>query len=118
MALTSTGYLPTTAGTSGSANWYTSANSTGNAVTTIIVCNVNAYNPSTPTANTANFSLYAVPSGSTPGLTNLIVNQLPITAGETLSLDQEKIVLASGDSLVAISSVVSTLVMTISTLAV
>jgi hypothetical protein len=116
MALTSTGYLPTTAGSSGASNWYTSTGS--NAVTTIIVCNVNAFNPVTPTANTANFTLYAVPSGGTPGLTNLIVNQLPITAGETLSLDQEKIVLGNGDSLVAISSVATTLVMTLSTLAV
>jgi hypothetical protein len=59
-----------------------------------------------------------VPSGGTPGPTNLIANQLPITAGETLSLDQEKIVLGNGDSLVAISSVATTLVMTLSTLAV
>lgn len=116
MALTSTGYLPTTAGSSGAANWYTSSGS--NAVTTIIICNVSAFDPANPTANTSNFSLYAVPSGGTPGLTTLIVNQIPITAGETLSLDQEKIVLGNGDSLVAISSVASKLVMTLSTLAV
>jgi hypothetical protein len=48
----------------------------------------------------------------------MIVNAIPITAGETLSLDQEKLVLANGDSLVAVSSVGTTLVMTLSTLAV
>ena len=69
-------------------------------------------------SRTTQETLYAVPSGGTAGLTTLIVNQIPITAGETLSLDQEKIVLGNGDSLVAISSVASKLVMTLSTLAV
>ena len=66
----------------------------------------------------ANNSLYAVASGQSAGNTNMIVNAIPITAGETLSLDQEKLVLANGDSLVAVSSVGTTLVMTLSTLAV
>jgi hypothetical protein len=46
------------------------------------------------------------------------VNAVPITAGETLSLDQEKLVLANGDMLYAKSSVATTLVMAISTLTV
>jgi hypothetical protein len=62
--------------------------------------------------------LYAVPSGQTLSSTNLIINAIPVTAGETLSLDQEKLVLGNGDTLVAKSDVGSTLVMTISTLAV
>ena len=95
--------------------------STGNnAVTSIIVCNVIEYNPATPTANTAYLSLYAVPNSAgyvgTPTNDNLIVNKLPITAGETLSLDQEKLVLGNNDTLVAKSSVGSTLSITISTL--
>ena len=48
----------------------------------------------------------------------MIVNAIPITAGETLSLDQEKLVLGNGDALIAKSDTGSTLVMTISTLAV
>jgi hypothetical protein len=46
------------------------------------------------------------------------MHAIPITAGETLSLDQEKLVLANGDTLVAKSDTANALVMTISTLAV
>jgi len=72
----------------------------------------------TPTLNTAKFTLYAVPNGQTLSNTNLIVNSIPLTAGETLSLDQEKLVLGNGDTLVAKSDTANALVMTISTLAV
>lgn len=110
MALTSTAIALT------NTTVYTSSGN--NAITTMIICNVNAFNPSSPTANTANFTLYAVPSGQSLSSTNLIVNAVPITAGETLSLDQEKLVLGNGDTLVAKSDTASALVMTISTLAV
>jgi hypothetical protein len=95
---------------------YTSSGS--NAITSMIICNLYEFNPANPTANTANLSLYAVPSGVTLTANHLIVNAVPITAGETLSLDQEKLVLANGDMLYAKSSVASTLVMAISTLTV
>ena len=95
---------------------YTSSGS--NAITSMIICNLYEFNPANPTANTANLSLYAVPSGATLTANHLIVNAVPITAGETLSLDQEKLVLANGDMLYAKSSVASTLVMAISTLTV
>lgn len=95
---------------------YTSSGS--NAITCMIFCNTNAFNPSSPNANIAYLTLYAVPNGSSLTSTNLIVNQVPITAGETLSLDQEKLVLSNGDILVAVSSAANSLVTTISTLAV
>jgi len=95
---------------------YTSSGS--NAITSMIICNLFAFDPANPTNNTANLSLYAVPSGITLTANHLIVNAIPITAGETLSLDQEKLVLANGDMLYAKSSVASTLVMAISTLTV
>jgi hypothetical protein len=95
---------------------YTSSGS--NAITSMIICNLFEFNPANPTANTANLSLYAVPAGVTLTANHLIVNAVPITAGETLSLDQEKLVLANGDMLYAKSSVASTLVMAISTLTV
>ena len=95
---------------------YTSSGS--NAITSMIICNLFAFDPANPTNNTANLSLYAVPAGATLTANHLIVNAIPITAGETLSLDQEKLVLANGDMLYAKSSVASTLVMAISTLAV
>lgn len=94
-----------------------------NAITSIIVCNLNPFDPLNPNNNTYYFTLYAVPFGELlppPGINVLpkhtIVNNIPITAGETLSLDQEKLVLTSGDLLVAISDVADQLSVTISTL--
>jgi hypothetical protein len=110
MALTSS-----TIGT-GNTTVYTSSGS--NAISTMIICNINPFVDATPTANTAKFTLYAVPSGQTLSNTNMIINAIPLTAGETLSLDQEKLVLANGDILVAKSDTAGALVMTISTLAV
>jgi hypothetical protein len=90
---------------------YTSSGSS-NAVTSIIVCNYGA--------SSSNFTLYAVPSAEVSGTTtsakHTLISALPIPAGETVSLDQEKLVLASGDTLIAIASVNSMLTFTISTL--
>jgi hypothetical protein len=110
MAITSAA-ITTTA-----ASVYTSTGS--NAITCIIVCNLFQFDAGNPALNATNFYLYAVSGGGTPADVNLIVNGLPITAGETLSLDQEKLVLENGDKLYAKADDGSTLVMTISTLAV
>jgi len=95
---------------------YTSTGS--NAITCIVICNLFQFDAGNPVLNTTNFYLWAVPGGGAPADVNLIVNGLPITAGETLSLDQEKLVLEDGDELYAQADDGSTLVMTISTLAV
>lgn len=95
---------------------YTSSGN--NAITTIIVCNTVTFNPATPTADESKLYLWAVPSGESPTNLNLIVNGLPIPAGETVSFDQEKMVLANGDKLVARSDSPANLVVTVSTLAV
>ena len=87
---------------------YTSSGN--NAITAMIVCNYGA--------TTSNLTLYAVPNGGSPGNLTTIVYQLPIVGGETLSLDQEKLVLSNGDTIVAVASVASMLSFTISTLAV
>ena len=106
--------------TSTAASVYTSSGD--NAITTVIVCNTSTYNPSNPTANQSLFYLYAVPSDTgsvgTPSNNNIIVNGLPIPAGETVSFDQEKMVLADFDSLWAKTDSASNLVVTVSTLAV
>jgi len=93
------------------------------AITSIIVCNKAIYNPSNPTAGLTNLYLYAVPAADVAGGVldkHLIVNGLPIPAGETVSLDQEKLVLDNGDALFAKSenALTANLVMTVSTLAV
>ncbi len=95
---------------------YTSSGN--NAITTIIVCNTSAFNPASPAANQSLLYMYAVPNGGTAGTSNLIVNGLPIPAGETVSFDQEKMVLANGDFIVAKTDSASNLVATVSTLAV
>lgn len=93
-----------------------------NAITTIIICNLNAFDSNNPTANTYTFSLYVVPASEVSGVTTLpkhtIVNAIPITAGETLSLDQEKLVLSDNDRLIGVSDLADQLAVTISTLVV
>lgn len=106
--------------TSTEASVYTSIGN--NAITTVIVCNTSTYNPSNPTANQSMVYLYAVPNDEgSVGIAsndNIIVNGLPIPAGETVSFDQEKMVLANNDSLWAKTDSASNLVVTVSTLAV
>jgi hypothetical protein len=105
-----------TAITSSETTIYTSSGN--NAITTIIICNTNTFNPASPTANQSLLYMYAVPNGGTAGTGNLIVNGLPVPAGETVSFDQEKIVLADGDFIVAKTDSLSNLTATVSTLAV
>lgn len=78
----------------------------GHAITCMIICNT--------TVDNAVVSIYAVPMGSTAGVANQIVNALPVPAGETVSLDQEKIVLSTGDSIWASSDISSKLTFTVS----
>lgn len=93
------------------------SSSGNNAITTIIVCNTHA-------SSTINLTLYAVPSGKTPSANpeTTIVNALAIPAGETVSFDQEKMVLGNGDQIDGIASIAYSagqgLVVTVSTLAV
>lgn len=111
MALTNTAITATSAA-SPTALYTSSGN---NAVTTLIVCNTH---PST----TINLTMYAVASGKTPSGNpeTTIVSVLPIVAGETVSFDQEKMVLGNGDQIDAIASVAYSagqgLVATVSTL--
>jgi hypothetical protein len=88
----------------------TLASGSGNrAITTVIVCNT--------TSGALDLTLYAVASGGSAGTGTMIVNALSIPAGDTVSFDQEKIVLTTGDALVGISSGLG-LTATVSTLAV
>lgn len=95
----------------------------GNAITTMIFCNTAPFNAADPTANQALLTVYAVPAiAGNPPTTgtaadgNMIINKLPIPAGETVSLDQEKMVLSDGDTIQAkaesanLTATISTLV--------
>lgn len=79
------------------------------AITTVIVCNT--------TGGDLPLTLYAVANGGAAGAGTMIVNALNVPAGDTVSFDQEKMVLSTGDSLVA-SSTGTGLTATVSTLAV
>jgi hypothetical protein len=93
--------------TASAAAIYTSSGA--NAITTIIVCN--------PTIAPIDLTMYAVPNTKSPATTgtdaNVIVYQLAIPAGDTISFDQEKMVLGNGDSIQALGD---GLVSTVSTL--
>ena len=94
---------------------YTSSGN--NAITTVIVCNTAVFDAGSPTSGQTSLYLYAVPSGTSPiTATQLIVNGLPIPAGETVTFDQERMVLSNGDTLVAKSDSPENLVVTVSTL--
>lgn len=81
---------------------YTSAGN--NAITTLIVSNVNPFNPASPAVGQSNLNLFIVPGGGTPNFSNLIVSALPLPAGETFTFDNEKLIMGNGDTLVATST--------------
>lgn len=87
---------------------YTSSGS--NAITTLIVSNVNPFNPASPTVGQSNLNLFIVPGGGTPNFSNLIVSALPLPAGETFTFDNEKIIMSNGDTLVATATAPSGIV--------
>lgn len=100
--------------TSSASAIYTSSGD--NAITTIIFCNTSTYVPATPTLNQSLLYVYAVPVSGTADSSTIIVNGLPIPAGETVSLDQEKMVLSTGQAIWAKTDSLSNITATISTL--
>ena len=95
---------------------YTSSGNT--AVTCIWVCNTAIYDPLNPTTGLTYLDLHFVKTGDGITTTNLIVNQLPVPAGETVTFDTEKIILDNGDRVIASSAAPANLVATVSTLGV
>ena len=102
----------------GTSNTELYASSGNTAVTCIWVCNTAAYDPNNPATGTTYLDLHFVKQGDGITTTNLIVNQLPVPAGETVTFDTEKIILDSGDKVVASSAAPANLVATISTISV
>jgi hypothetical protein len=62
----------------------------GNAITSMMICNYSGADDT--------ITVYAVPNTGSANDTTMIINALPIPAGETVSLDQEKLVLGTGDA--------------------
>ena len=87
-----------------------------NAVTTVMVCNKAVFDENNPTDGLTYLTLHLVATGAGVTDTNMIVNRLPVPAGETVTFDTEKIVLENGDRVVASSQSPYNLVATVSTL--
>ena len=68
---------------------------------TMIFCNTVPADPFNEDNNMAYLNLHLVKSGDTMTTTNMIVNSLPIPAGETVFFDTERIVLEIGDKVMA-----------------
>ena len=90
---------------------------TGNKmIATMIFCNTATPTGSNPDPNTTYLTIYLVANGSGgASTTNQIVNALMIPAGETVFFDTERIVLQSGDTIVAKSASPAVISCTIST---
>jgi hypothetical protein len=81
---------------------YSSTGST--AITTLIFCNTYTYDPANPATGTTTLTLHVIPSGGSRGPANMILNAMPIPAGETFTFDTEKVVLDNSDTVVALAS--------------
>jgi len=85
------------------------APSIGNAITSIIICN-------TSSSVTDTVTVWAVPSGQSASTVNMIINALPVPPTETVSLDQEKLVLGTGDAVYVQAGATSNLSIVVSSL--
>lgn len=106
MAITNTALSNSTAQTI-----FTSAGAHGDIISVMYLCNIDS---SFQTAN-----VFVVQSGDTPDPSlNVIYSNVLIDAGDTLVVDMEKIVLATGDYIAANCTTNNMVVATVSSLAV
>jgi len=91
-----------------------------NAITNIIVCNTGTPSLTDENVNSANLTINLVNSlgvgGSDSSVTNTIVKNLTIPAGETVFFSDERIVLSPGDQIKATASAANLLSITVSSL--
>ena len=85
------------------------------AISTMIFCNTSLRNPLQDDADTTYLDIHLVKNGQSASTTNKIVNALEIPASETVFFDTERIVLETGDRVIAVSTSPAVLVCTIST---
>ena len=84
------------------------------AVLTIMICNTEAPNPVHPEHGETNFDLHFVKNGAAKSNTNMVIRSLVLPAGETFTFDSEKVVLETGDKIVALGESPTNLVATVS----
>lgn len=71
------------------------------AVTVMLFCNLNLPNPNDESLGKQFIDIHVVADGGSATNTNKIVNQVPIDAGDTFVLSNERIVLGPGDRVYA-----------------
>ena len=74
------------------------------AITTIIICNTFAIDPTDDQAGKTSFDLHLLQDGATATDTNRVINGLELQAGETFTFDSEKIILSEGEKIYAIGT--------------
>jgi len=70
------------------------------AITTILVCNT-ATDDGTG-VNDTSFDMHVIPSGQSKSNTNLILNNLNVTASDTFTFNVERLILEENDSVVLV----------------
>jgi hypothetical protein len=83
-------------------------------ITTVIFTNTANADPADDTAGETTLTAHLVESGGSLGPSNMVINALPISAGETFVMDTEKLVLEAGDSMQVLSGSPNNLVATLS----
>ena len=78
--------------------------STDMAITVMFFCNNNTPDPLDPDFGKQLISVHVVPSGGSVSNTNRIVNQVPVDAGDTFTFGTERLVLAAGDTVHALTT--------------
>jgi hypothetical protein len=78
---------------------YSSSNT--NAITTMVFCNTATPDPSDESVRAVALEVHLVKSGRTKSISNTIIKNLNIPAGETLFFDTERVVLDNGDAIIA-----------------
>ncbi len=75
--------------------------STDSAITVMLFCNLNAPDPLDDSIGRQFLDIHVVASGDTADTTNIIVNQVPVDAGDTFTFSTERLVLSPGDRIYA-----------------
>jgi len=90
------------------ANIFACSSTNGDALTTMYLCNRSAGN--------LQVNVYVVPGSFVANANNIIYSNVTITGGDTLVIDWEKLVFATGDTLRANASAGDSVVATVSTI--
>jgi hypothetical protein len=87
---------------------------TDSAVTVMLFCNLNAFDPLDITAGKQYIDIYVVASGESSSDLNKIANRVPVDAGDTFTFSTERLVLGPNDRIYAATTTSGEVSVTIS----